>query len=225
MKKFDSSSVRDAFIDSVEAARLLVIGGEATFDPDGRSADISRETRGLAYVLLYGAYEKLLKALSRELLETAASHSGYFRELKPQFGIAGMHSHLQSIGDSTNRKKVLDEEARKLFSKIASEKPDCIQCSFFPDDGSHMKYKQVQFFCRYFGLPDPNEIFKNDSNLINQIVLNRNAIAHGEQSADEVGRTLSYGESIDLIERWKDCWLRFLKAVDDVAEFDEFYLC
>lgn len=223
MKSVDLELIRIDFEATLNKTRELLRHGQASIDNLGVS-DLSRETRGLAYVLLYAAYERLLKSTCRELLETAATHDGNLSDLKPYFCIAGIHASLQSVRDSSDRKRLLSQTALDIIRIITDENAQYVPVDFFPEDGSHMRKEQVSFMCSFFNLSDPRAIFQSDFELIDRVVNNRNAIAHGGRLPEEVGREYTYMEMTDLVDKWESRWMQFLDLVGEETADDGFFL-
>jgi hypothetical protein len=82
----------------------------------------------------------------------------------------------------------------ELLDSITSETPLAPDDSRFPGDGSHYRVGQVETIWKIFGIagepvPHPRLIGR-----IDELVSKRNAIAHGRETAHEVGRRFSPDE-------------------------------
>jgi hypothetical protein len=58
---------------------------------------------------------------------------------------------------------------------------------------------------------------------LDSIVSERNQIAHGRLTADEVGRNYSIGELMELVQLWRDRWGSFLGWVESKASTRDFF--
>ncbi|WP_327041610.1 hypothetical protein OG400_32430 [Micromonospora ureilytica] len=86
-----------------------------------------------------------------------------------------------------------------------------------------MKASQIKVWCDLFAIPAPHRILFRTWNTIDAVVSDRNGIAHGRLTADEVGRRYTEPELRQLISDWKDDWLDFLCAVEERAKSRDFY--
>ncbi|WGM19862.1 HEPN domain-containing protein [Paenarthrobacter sp. OM7] len=202
------------------SARNLVIAGEATA---GTPQDISRETRGLAIVLVFAAYENLIKKVTTSVLEEVASSRARNRRLKPGFKVVAASSKLQGLFD-LSRKHLWTGRGLELMDLVTSTTELSIQTTIFPSDGSYMKRSQVSTICELFHLGDPSVALGGTWDDINGVVRQRNAIAHGEQRADEVGRNYSFNEILVLVENWENSWKAFTKWIETQCVTSDFYL-
>ena len=222
MKSFSTIVVRSNFQSSTNTARTLVEQGEKTASKDVDLLDVSKETRGLAFVILFAGYESLLKGLSREMLEVASSFRGKIENLQPQFATAGLFECVQSIRD-TEKSKLWHKTAPEILSKLSC-KADCISTGFFPDDGSFMNQSQVRCFCNYYALPDPAKILKKTWSDIPTVRRARNSLSPGDETPSEVGRNYTYNEVLNIISDWEKHWLEFIDKVESIASQKAFYI-
>lgn len=222
MKTFSAAIIRSNFQTSVNTARTLVEQGEKTASNEAGILDVSKETRGLAFVILFAGYESLQKGLSREMLEVASSFRGKIENLRPQFATAGLSGCIQSIRE-IQKSKLWHEAAPAILVKL-SNKADCINTGFFPDDGSFMNQSQIRCFCSYYSLPDPAKILEKTWSDIPTVRRARNNIAHGEETPSEVGRNYTYSEVLDIVFNWEKHWLKFIDNVEAIASQKTFYI-
>ncbi len=211
--------IRSTFCISLDSIKRLVDSGQMTAGTEG---DISRETRGLAQVMLFASYERLLKSMCREIIEAAKSHQGKQKNLRKCFQVIGMTRTFESLRDQ-GQKKVWIDAAPKVFDM--RDKPSSeISADFFPDDGSFMRETQVKCFCDFFDLPNPEPILEKAWNMIPAVTNARNGIAHGVLTAEEVGRNMSYSDTIGQISTWQEKWLLFVDFVESIVGSETYYL-
>jgi hypothetical protein len=183
--------------------------------------DVSRETRGLCIVLMYAAYENLLKGISRTLLESAVQLRVGNRRLRPTFQVFAIHAKLQTLTDIPAH-QIWKGHGRNVVDALLDG--DCsINANIFPTDGSHMKAAQVVTLCEVYGLNPPGTILKEVWGRINTVVTERNSIAHGQRTPEEVGRNYSVGEIRKLVDVWEQRWCEFLLDVEGKASTRDFF--
>ncbi|WP_178388223.1 MAE_28990/MAE_18760 family HEPN-like nuclease [Actinomyces naeslundii] len=190
-------------------------------DPD---LDISREARGLVFVLLYASYENLLKTLTKGLLEYVNQFDVRFGELKPVFRSLALFPAAQSLRD-VPEKLLLQKALPEFIDKSSSELTDwVIDINTFPSNGDSFRFSQIELWCRLFKVEDPGKILKRAGQHVNMVVKNRNAIAHGQMTPEQVGRSYSEDEVRGLIDDWRRAWLDFLDEVSRVSTSSDYFL-
>jgi hypothetical protein len=129
-------------------------------------------------------------------------------------------------------KATRDRSVKKLYSDSLPEIIDTfhagramavINTSAFPDDGSFMKASQVQLWCRIFAVPAPAGILRRTWASLDAIVAERNGVAHGSETASEIGRRYTEGDMRTLIANWRHDWTAFLTQVGTLALTRDFY--
>jgi hypothetical protein len=184
--------------------------------------DISREARGMSVVLLYAAYENLLVSLCRSLLETAIQLRVGNRRLKPGLQVFAAYNKLQAI-TSVTPPKLWGDFGFDLIDTLTSSNACTISPELFPNDGSNMRRSQVTTFCRVFNLGDPAPVLREVWSRLDTIVTERNGIAHGRLTPDEVGRNYSITDMMGLVAIWDERWNDFLTWVEGQASTRDFF--
>ena len=220
---FDRAPLEKEFKQRIAVVRKLLDATDTSPGAAGESSpiDVSRETRGLCIVLLYAAYENLLKGISRTLLESATQLKVGNRRLRPSFQVFAIHSKLQALTDIASH-QIWKGPGRSVVDALL-DKTCSINANIFPNDGSHMKTPQVVTLCEVYGLNPPGAILREAWGRINTVVSERNSIAHGQRTPEEVGRNYSVGEIRKLVDIWEQRWCDFLIDVEAKASTREFY--
>lgn len=220
MKSLSLASIRAEFTTQMDLARSLVNVGEGTIS--GADLGMSRETRGLAMVILFAAYEKLLGSLAREILETTSTYRGHRRNLVPGLKLLSISGALQSVQGAT-KKNLWSTCGPKLSDQLASP-AGTLDPSIFPGDGSFMNESQVVLFCEIFAVSDWRKALGKSFALLSEIRDGRNAVAHGRMTAEEVGRRTTYGDTLTKIDEWEAGWKRFLDQVEALAAHRSYFI-
>lgn len=184
---------------------------------------ISREARGLAIVLIFAAYENLLTTLNRTILECAIGMRVSNRRLRPGFRAFAVHSAAVSLRDSSERKLFNKSLPNIIALADRGGRSVSINPSVFPDDGSFMKRSQIIVWCELFDVGHPGALLSNIWDNIDGVVAQRNGIAHGRLTPQEVGRNYTEREIRRLVDNWLDDWVGFLKHVGQLASSRDFF--
>ncbi len=190
--------------------------------PPSNGINIGREVRGLVILLLFASYENLLTSLCRGLLERSASLRVGNRRLRTGIRQFAIHNLLVSISNSTE-KKIWKESGRKLLECAFDSKNCTIDANIFPADGSFMKRSQVSLLFDIFDLGEPGSILKEIWGRLDTIVVERNNIAHGKVTPEEIGRAYSHADVRGLVASWEARWLEVIAHVESAASARGFY--
>ncbi|MET8089479.1 MAE_28990/MAE_18760 family HEPN-like nuclease [Micromonospora sp. NPDC005220] len=208
---------RAEFQQRIASIRLLL--DEA--HPQGHATAISREVRGIAIVLLYAAYENLLKSVCRSTLETAARLRVGNRRLRPGLKLIAAYGKFQAVASSK------PTTIWKVGFDVVDTLHESQQCSIlpntFPNDGSNFRQSQISTVCKVLGLSDPAPVLREAWEKVNAVVAERNSIAHGQRAPGEVGRNYSLAELTDLVDIWEVRWNDFLDWLEQSASNRDFF--
>jgi hypothetical protein len=186
------------------------------------SPDASREARGLAIVLLYASYEHLLVSVCQSVLEKAGSLRVGNRRLRPGLQLFAAFPKLQAV-QAGGSGSIWRGSGMEIVNTIIDRRGCSISPAVFPDDGSHMRRSQVTTVCNLLDFDPPAPILREVWERIDTIVSERNAVAHGRRTADEIGRNYTLLELTTLVDLWELRWKDFLAAAEARASTREFY--
>jgi hypothetical protein len=218
---FDGRPYQQELSRRVDAIRRLVDAAHPA-KPVAPAADISRETRGIAIVLLFASYENLLTGICRGLLESAVRLRVGTRRLKSGIRLFAIHRDLQAIKDLPEV-RIWRDKGLKLIESVSNSRTCTVDVDIFPSDGSFMKSSQVRLFCQLFELGDPASILKEVWLKLDTIVTQRNGIAHGRLAPEEVGRHYTITDLRSLIDSWELRWTEFIQHVASKASSRDFF--
>jgi hypothetical protein len=74
-----------------------------------------------------------------------------------------------------------------------------------------------------FELGDPGCILREVWDRLDTIVIERNNIAHGAATPEEVGRAYSSMDTRNLVDIWESRWLELIEHVETSASNRDFY--
>jgi hypothetical protein len=212
----DLSSVRDEFSERMDAVdRVLTVSHRS---PTG----IERDARGMAIVLMFAAYERLLFELAKALNATASGLRVGNRRLRPGFRALALHDRAKSLHDSAPSRFYV-KTLVSLLETADQARGSTLASTTFPDDGSYMRSSQVRVWCNVYGIEGPELILARIWQNLDAVVVDRNAIAHGRLRADEVGRERSLDDIRRLAGDWRGAWTDFVDHVEKCGNSRDFY--
>jgi hypothetical protein len=210
---------RADFAQRISSIRTLL---RETHPPGLPASAVAREIRGLSIVLLYAAYEQLLYGLCRALLETASTLHVGNRRLRPGLQVFAALSDLQAVA-SGGPGGIWKGQGLRVAKTLAETRQCTIASNAFPSDGSHMRRDQVKTVCELFGLKSPDIVLREVWGRLDTIVDERNGVAHGRLTADQVGRTYTIGDLNQLVDLWESRWGDFIDMVEVSAAGRDFF--
>ena len=175
----------------VDVKKVLAAVGALREKPD-----VSSTCRGLIFVALYGVYEFAVTASVQGALRYIQSHSLSCNDIRRSLLSLVLHPSWMSA-NAAGRKRIWQARC-ELVEEMASEEPLVeLDDSLFPNDGSHFGSGQLQTIWSVFGVSAPIVPEPRLLGRIEELLENRNAIAHGRRTASEVGRSYSLLEMDD----------------------------
>lgn len=154
--------------------------------------------KGLFYIHIYGAFEYTVTATVQRTINLLNQTNVKIKDCKPILYSLILNSECDSLYNATSSKW---NKRRDLFNKIEGNSEISISSDLFPTDGKNIRYAQLESIWTTFGIELP---ILNESSIggrIKDIVDNRNAIAHGNSSASDIGSRVSLS---DLYRRYDE---------------------
>lgn len=216
----DLTTHRAALADRIDVITKLI---DETHPPPPQVGPISREARGLAIVLLFAAYEQLLTSLTRSLLDVAMRLRVSNRRLQPGFRMFAVHGAVTSLRDISERKLFVKAIPELVRVAALGGRETTIDAQLFPHDGSFMKRSQIELWATIFNIGPAQLLLPTIWNNIDGVVAQRNGIAHGRLTPQEVGRRYTEAEIRQLIQDWSAEWDGFLLHVGTLASSRDFF--
>jgi hypothetical protein len=201
-----------------EAQRTLALvkklESSAVSDRDPVSAENAAILRGLFYVHLYGVFEYSITLSVQVLLQEITKVAVPFYGFEHMLHAVILDDHFRSLADPNL--KLRWKKRRELLGKQISVDSCSLNDTVFQDQLQNIWYQTLHSIFEYLCIPQNAVPEDRMRGYIDEIVDNRNSIAHGRQAAQGVGRRVT---STDLEERFG----AVIKVIDHVlAAFDEY---
>jgi hypothetical protein len=161
--------------------------------------------KGLMFVDLYAIYEYTVTGAVREALVLMKSRSTPLNTIRWELLGLALHREVTAVVDAG--RETAWAKRLELFRRASCSDVLDVPDSAFPDDGSHFRVQQLRTIWSLFGMGSfalPNGHLYP---LIEELVNNRNAIAHGRLTALEIGRRYSARDIASKVSRTRRlCW-------------------
>ncbi|MCM3289677.1 MAE_28990/MAE_18760 family HEPN-like nuclease [Paenibacillus sp. MER 180] len=161
--------------------------GQAPVEPSHKIVE-----RGLFFVHLYGVVEYTVRNTVSTAISTINNEQCKYSDLKPVFLSLALDGEFESLSQVKASKKW--EKRWEILSKGFSNEVAVLNNDIIPTDGANIKFKQLESIWKSFCIDDPILPRVGTGGLLNELVTNRNKIAHGVETPETVGRRFTYDE-------------------------------
>lgn len=148
--------------------------------------------KGSFFINLYGALEYTVSSLvSRVINKINENNQVHITDLKPSLLTLVLSAECDALFQAYDKKW---KKRLLLFNRIKEEIKTDIESTLFPAQSGNIKINQIEQICEVFGVEF--EVI-NDLSLKSRLTVlanRRNGIAHGRESATEVGGTFTKDE-------------------------------
>ena len=177
----------------------LVVSGEKPSDLSDRARRTAAMCKGLLFVQLYGTYEFAVSSSVRAALNMADATTVSCSELRRSLLSLVLDPLWVSVSD-VGRKASWGRRL-KLIEAMGDDGPmENWNDAVFPNSGSQFREEQLITIWRIFGIDAPTLPEFRLRERIEEVINNRNAIAHGRLAAREVGGRYSEAEMNERID-------------------------
>ncbi|MBC7749995.1 MAG: hypothetical protein H7Z76_15720 [Methylotenera sp.] len=153
-------------------------------------------SKGLIFVQLYGVIEYTICTTIAKTIDLINNDLVKLQDLKPLLLGMALNSHLDSLNQA-NRKKW--DKRNDLFQKFMDNTEASIFNDILPTNGQNYNLPQLASIWKTFSITEP--IFNDIAfrGRLQEIVSNRINIAHGNNSAAEIGSRVTPGDLYDRV--------------------------
>lgn len=175
--------------------------------------ELSQTARGLVFVQAYAIHESTVVNVVRFASEAIVAHSLTYADLRPSLLAMFLDAELSSVRDCGIRN--LWDRRIELFRLSTSN--DLLRSAdqTMPTDGSHFRHTHIKLILKVLGITRAPTTRRRHLYRIDEVVNNRNFIAHGEKTAAEVGRGYSNGDIWNIIRQMRSACLRLIHIVEE----------
>jgi hypothetical protein len=191
---------------------------EQFFRKSPKSGDLGQTAKGLVFVQIYAIYEYTIRNVTRIAINKIAAHSHPFIKLRSPLLAIFLHQEICSLVETSERNRW--EKRLQLFERSLSKSP-ITAVNAIPHDGSHFRCSQTSMILRALGVKRRFTRLRRHPPRIDEVVEHRNAIAHGEETAQQVGRRYSRADIYSRIRLMRSVCLRLINIVSEHCDLPE----
>ena len=182
---------------------------KATRSFSGTNGQIAR---GMSFVHIYAAYEFTVISVMQTSIDEIITHGHLYSDLSPTLLSLFLHPKFQSVEDCSPKNQWSSRFA--LVREAFSNQQATISNAVFPSDGSHFRYTHLQLIFEVLGIRRPPTRRRRHLYRINEVVDHRNAIAHGRETAESIGRRYSRVDVHNVMKQMRSVCLLLISATE-----------
>jgi len=169
----------------IAASRSVLRGIDSYERGFGMGDDASRTSKGMLFVQNYAVYEYEVVEAVRVLVENVNSRGLLIASTRTELLAMALDPEFASVIDGSPKKTWAGRSV--LLAKVRSNAAVEIKEGLFPKDGPHFRSAQLETIWSLFGLPGTIVPTPRLRGHIDEMVENRNRIAHGSDAPDTIG--------------------------------------
>lgn len=182
----------------------------------GFKDDLAQASKGWAFVQIFSAYEFTVKSAMRTAIDAVNAHGHRALDLHPRLMALLLNDLLVSVRDCGQEQ--VWKQRTELFEQLCRVGPAVVRNTIFPKDnakdGKQFRPHQLQLIFEIFGVNRPPVRMLRHLTRITELVEKRNSIAHGMETAENVGKRFTRSEISQRFSQVKKVCLDFIKVLE-----------
>jgi hypothetical protein len=177
-------------------------------------APVGVVSKGLVFLQNYAVYEFTVISALTAALTRAKTHGLLLHDVRPELLTLILNSEFDSSSQSGASTKW--DRRIELFQRARCADPLGAVTfeGVFPHDGSHFRPPQLRTIWRILGISAPVVQVPRHLGRIEEMVAHRNAIAHGREAPEAIGRRFSDSDITDRITDAEDLCMHIVDTLD-----------
>jgi hypothetical protein len=175
--------------------------------------------KGLMFVQIYAIHEYTVQSLVQRAAAAIVAHAHVYADLRPSLLAIFLDGELSSVRDcGTNH---LWNNRLQLFERAASGQSITLAQAPLPADGTHFRHTHLELILRVLGVTRTLTVRRRHLYRIDEVVEARNSIAHGGETAGEIGRRYSRSDIRHVTRQMKNICLRLIVIIGEHCDQPE----
>ena len=178
-------------------------------------------SKGLFYVHIYGVFEFTITSCVKKTISAINIENAKINDIQPLlFGLA-LNPECDSLSSSRNRNWT---HRWNLFEKIRDNVITQISTDLMPTDGKNIRYSQLESIWKTFCITAPILNAPSIGGRLKDIVNNRNAIAHGNNTPAEIGSRVTMTDLYNRYNEMSSYCSYVIQVFEDYVDNKEFLI-
>jgi hypothetical protein len=175
--------------------------------------------KGLFYVHIYGVFEFTITSCVKKTISAINMENTNINNIQPMLFSLVLNPECDSITSTRNRNWA---KRWNLFEKIRDNIITQISTDLMPTDGKNIRYSQLESIWKTFCINAPILNVPSVGGRLKDIVDNRNAIAHGNNTPAEIGSRVSMKDLYDKYNEMSSYCSYIIQVFEDYVNNKEF---
>lgn len=175
--------------------------------------DPAAAVKGLMFVQVYAVYEFTVNSVVQVSIDSINTHRHKMKDIAPSLTTLFLDPEFNALNDGgrknmwTNRLKIFERAFSNDFTGLSSS-------TRLPNDGSHYRHTQLQMIFKVFGINRLPVRRRRHFQRIDEVVSHRNAIAHGSETAENIGRRYTRSEILHMTRQMQSVCILLISVFD-----------
>lgn len=176
--------------------------------------DLGSAAKGIIFVQVYAIYEYTVRSVVQISIDAINGHGTRMRDISPKLMALCLDPELSALRDCgiknvwAKRLEIFD----RAFSKDIVSLSNNIGP---PNDGTHYRHTNLIMIFDVFGIKRLPVRRRRHLFRIDEVVDNRNQIAHGSEPAEAVGRRYTRPDISHIVEQMRSVCLLLISVFDE----------
>ena len=175
--------------------------------------DHAAMVKGLMFVQVYAVYEFTVNSVVRVAIESIKAQKHKMKDISPPLMTLFLDPEFMALSDGG--KKNTWGNRISLFERAFSNDTVALSSDTKPPhDGSHYRYTQLVTIFNVFGIKRLPVRRRMHISRITEVVNHRNSIAHGQETAEDIGRRYTRSEILHMVRQMKSVSTLLISVLD-----------
>ena len=184
------------------------------------TGQLATTAKGLVFVQIYAVYEYTINQTVSQAIESIKRHRHKIADLSPQLLALVLDPELRSLRD-VQRRYEWDRRLQLFESAFSGRLVDLSGDTQLPTDRSHYRASQLELIFRVFGISRMPVRRRRHKHRIAEVVGHRNAIAHGRETPEDIGRRYTSSEVRKAIQQIESVCFLWISVFDEYSRSPE----
>jgi hypothetical protein len=199
-----------------ETTKLAVLNGEGKYKIQSLDSELAKTLKANGFLLIYNLVESTMRNAIEAIFDEFRSQGVSFDKIKPEIKITVLQNLQTSFKNLS---------AKKLHLKISQISVDIITATFEREKifSGNVDAKVIREIAEKYGFSCRTDCSKTkDGQNLLVVRENRNDLAHGIKSFEEVGRDKTIEELLEIKEEVVEYLHQILKNIQDYLDNQEY---
>lgn len=175
--------------------------------------DLASAAKGLAFVQLYAVYEFTVRSIVRAAIDSINAHGHKMKDIAPSLTSLYLDPELMALRDR-GLTRVWEQRLRLFDRAFSADVVNLSNDTSPPTDGSHYRHSHLLMIFKVFGITRLPVRRRRHLYRIDEVVDNRNKVAHGKETAEDIGRRYTRADIAHIAKQMESVCVLLVSIFD-----------